>query len=183
MSETIVYRSFAVNSTLPKVMKLNHKTATAVGKGMNYTQSFISKLAHGDSNLQFEQIKSLLEQFPDQSELLVLDICHHLSGGLIPPVADGEAIKSDSEAIGRRAVRELSQAIDALAKAEDEFDTNASAVHDTTDPKEAVWQIWDAIFIGINAAICICHEYDYSLQDLALKRLKVWKKYRLIRGD
>jgi len=123
----------------------------------------------------------MLRKLPDHQELLALEIANQITGGITPPVADGEAIKHDVEAMGRRSVRELSQAIDALAKAEDEFETTAPLVRNIDDPKEAVFQGMDAIFILTNACVLVAEEYGLNYQGLSKERNKKWKALNLVK--
>lgn len=180
VSKIIIHSSANVSRTLPKVMKLNRKTTIKLGNEMNFSQSYISKLAHGKAPIQFDEITNILGKLPDHQELLALEIANQITGGITPPVADGQAIKHDVEAMGRRSVRELSQAIDALAKAEDEFETSASLVRNVDDPKEAVFQGLDAIFILTNACVLIAEEYGLNYQNLAKERCKKWKALHLV---
>lgn len=181
MSGSVVIHSSAdIHRMLPKVMKVNLKTTIRLGKEMNFSQSYISKLAHGKVPIQFDEIENLLNKLPDHQELLALEIANQITGGITPPVADGQAIKHDVEAMGRRSVRELSQAIDALAKAEDEFETSASLVRNVDDPKEAVFQGLDATFILTNACVLIAEEYGLNYQNLAKERCKKWKALHLV---
>lgn len=176
----VIHSSADIHRMLPKVMKINLKTTIQLGHEMNFSQSYISKLAHGKAPLQFDEVENILSKLPDHQELLALEIANQITGGITPPVADGEAIKHDVEAMGRRSVRELSQAIDALAKAEDEFETSALLVRNVDDPKEAVFQGLDAIFILTNTCARIVEEYGLNYQCLAKERYKKWKALHLV---
>lgn len=181
MQNIVINPAVKVVNTLPKVMKLNHKTTIQLGRELGYTQSYVSKLKHGNARLQFDAVQSLLKTLPLGKESLALDIANQLTGGIVPPVANGDGIKGDVEAFGNRSIREMSHAIDALAKSEDEFETPANAVHNHSDPENAVYETMDAVFIAINAEINVCHEYGFDMQEMAAKRAKIWKQHKLMK--
>ncbi|MEN1744317.1 hypothetical protein [Lactiplantibacillus plantarum] len=176
MSIDIVVRSsVSVKNSLPKVMRLAKQTVTETGKKAGYSQPMISKLSSGVAKLPYENVRTLLNSIPEQYQpLLALDIAHELVG-ITPPIANGDGLKLDVEALGSRTIRELSQGIDALTNSQDEFETPAGHVSDTKDPQEAIYQVLDALFIGYNAVIGICNEYGFSLPALMRQREKVWK--------
>lgn len=174
-----IHATYNLVNTLPKVMHLSHVTTIEAGKRSGYTQSAISKLAHGAANLPFENVKALLRAFPDHQEELALDIAHQFTGGITPPVANGSRLFDQSLSFAAQLMPELQQSIKALTNALDEFSGPADMIHGTDDPKEAVIQLLDVIFFGENAAIIFCHEYGFSLQELEKRREKLWmmKKY------
>lgn len=173
--QIVIQSSVKVMHSLPKVMHLAKQTVTETGKKSGYSQPMISKLSSGVAKLPYENIQTLLGAIPEKYQpLLALEIAHELVG-ITPPIANGEGLKLDVEALGPRTIRELSQGIDALAKSQDEFETPAGHVKNTRDPKEAINQVLDALFIGYNAVIGICNEYDFSLPGLMREREKKWR--------
>lgn len=180
LMQNVVIKQYAnVNRFLPKVMKVNRKTTTELGREMGYVQSYISKLRTGTTQIKFDQVQELLERLPSNNELLQLEIAHQLFP-IIPPVADGERfIGKDSLHASSRSLSELQEAITALKNSQDEFlDGDYTRV---ADPERAVDETLDAMFVTMNMLIVICHEFDFSLENRMSNRTKLWRKNKLVR--
>ncbi len=177
--QNVINRKADVSTELANFMKKKGIKTTDLANLLGYTQPWVSKLRSGKMKLDFNQVKRLLENLPEDSEDLQLEIAHQMFA-IIPPLADGvKTYHQDALHLGTRSIAELDQATKALTNSIDEFNDGAEA--DTRDPLEAVNQLADAIFIGLNAEIDICHEYGFSMADLINEREKLWRMKGLVR--
>ncbi len=158
----------------------NGMTTTELAKKMAVSQTYVSKWKHDAAPIRLDYIQRLLKALPEDNEFLALDLAHGISK-FIPPVANGPKLYGISLSYASRSIVELKQAVDALVNSLDEFQGPADSGTDGTDPQEAVKQLLDAVFVGLNATIIICRDYNYSLCNIENEREKLWRQNGLIK--
>lgn len=177
--QNVIRKKADVSEELKDYMKKKGIKTTDLASLMGYTQPWISKLRNGKIKLDFNEVNRLLESLPEDSEEIQLETAHQMFA-IIPPLANGtKTYGQDALHLGTRSIAELDQATKALTNSIDEFNDGEKA--DTRDPLEAVNQLADAIFIGLNAEINICHEYGFSMAELIKEREKLWRMKGLVR--
>lgn len=175
----VINKKADISAVLATYMKKKKIKTTELANQLGYTQPWISKLRSGKIKLDFNQVSNLLDSLPEDSDELQLVIAHQLFP-VIPPLADGRlTFDQDALHLGLRSISELQEATRALVNSTDEFNDGRDA--DQHDPIEAAKQLLDAVFIGLNTEINICHEYGFSLTQLMRERNALWKKDELVR--
>lgn len=165
---------------LVQTMEANNMTSTELGMLLNISQTYVSKWRHGAMPIRLDYIERMLKALPNQSEFLALDLAHGISK-FIPPVANGPKLYGMSLSYASRTIVELKEDVQALVNSLDELQGPADMINGSDDPKEAVYQTFDVVFIALNTLIMICRDYDFDIAEMEANREKVWEKNGLIK--
>ncbi|PIO84395.1 hypothetical protein BSQ39_08305 [Loigolactobacillus backii] len=170
----VIHKSASINN-LPKLMKLNRVNSTELANKTGYTQSYISKLANQKTPLQFDSAQAFLKALPKQNQFMALQISNKLVG-ITTPVIDGDRIMKEPLAMAVKTMPELSQALEAIQNALDELTIPKEdlKLKDFDDPKELVYQSYDAVLYLMNLIAFISRGFDFSMQDMLIERHKLW---------
>lgn len=161
---------------LPATMKANGVNNYDLANRLHYDESMISKVRTGKAQLKFDQIQTLFEALPADSQFLALEVANKLLG-ITVPVLDGDRVIKEPLAIAVKTMPQLSQALNSIQNSLDEMTIPDDQLtkEDFNDPEEMVRQSLDAVFYLTNLIAMVCRMFHFSMQDELTQRSKYWQ--------
>lgn len=175
ITKVVIHNGVNIMNTLPRTMKINRMSSTRLGDEMGYSQSNISKMSHGKTELQFDSVKSMLDKMPD-NQFLAMDIANRLIGVSVP-IINGNKVMKESLAMAIKAMPELNQSIDAIKESLDELTIPVDELteKDLIDPMKAINESWDVVLYLTNFIAFVSEEHHLSMQQSLNERNIKWK--------
>lgn len=174
-TKIVIHSGANIMNTLPRTMKINRMTSTQLGNEMGYTQSNISKMSHGKTELRFDSVQSILGTMPD-NQFLAMDIANRLIGVSVP-IINGNKVMKESLAMAIKAMPELHQSIEAIKESLDELTIPIDELtdKDLIDPMKAINESWDVVLYLTNFIAFVSEEHHLSMQQSLNERNVKWK--------
>lgn len=175
MDKVTIVKTASDFKSLPKTMKLNRVSTNELAGRMGYTPSMVSKIKTGAAPLQFDNVKSMLEALPKDSQFLAMEAANKFIG-ITTPVIDGDGIIKEPLSMAIKTMPELTEALSSIQNSLDEMTIPEERLkpENFEDPGKLVSECFDAVLYLMNLIAYVCKTFGFSMQDMLKKRVKKW---------